>query len=392
MSKNDSLSKKEIDDKSKNDLNEEDLIVKYIEEIKKEKTKINAIKHLSKFSEKKNNLAIYLWYSTGTITAILQEIIDIYQYLSPPKLTQEKANEVCAAISLFQCVASHPETKQKFIESQLPIFLYPFLLNTYKSNPYEYLKLTTLGVIGALVKVNDSKIISFLTGSEIIPLCLRIIERGADLSKCVASFILLRIAINDCGFKYICENEKRFYIIAQVLGITLKNKITPKLIKYIIRILARLSENKEKRNILKDIIYEEIKGDFSPYLDDSSKKWLKILKKNIEDNHSLLDINIEKLKNDLTNKNEGLNDKNFNSNNGYQKNIINGDLMNNNMNTNLMLINQMNQMNQPKFIFTHNNNDVNNFNGNINYMNKLNYNQSSNNGYNMNFSNMYKNG
>ena len=105
-----------------------------------------------------------------------------------------------------------------------------------------------------------------------------------------------------------------------------------------------------------------------------------------------MDINIEKLKNDLTNKNEGLNDKNFNSNNGYQKNIINGDLMNNNMNTNLMLINQMNQMNQPKFIFTHNNNDVNNFNGNINYMNKLNYNQSSNNGYNMNFSNMYKNG
>ena len=392
MSKNDSLSKKEIDDKSKNDLNEEVLIVKYIEEIKKEKTKINAIKHLSKFSEKKNNLAIYLWYSTGTITAILQEIIDIYQYLSPPKLTQEKANEVCAAISLFQCVASHPETKQKFIESQLPIFLYPFLLNTYKSNPYEYLKLTTLGVIGALVKVNDSKIISFLTGTEIIPLCLRIIERGADLSKCVASFILLRIAINDCGFKYICENEKRFYIIAQVLGITLKNKITPKLIKYIIRIWARLSENKEKRNILKDIIYEEIKGDFSPYLDDSSKKWLKILKKNIEDNHSLLDINIEKLKNDLTNKNEGLNDKNFNSNNGYQKNIINGDIMNNNMNTNLMLINQMNQMNQPKFIFTHNNNDVNNFNGNINYMNKLNYNQSSNNGYNMNFSNMYKNG
>ena len=384
--------KKENEDKAKNDLKEEDLIIQYIEEIKNEKTRIKAIKHLSKYSEIKYNLAIYLWYSTGTITAILQEIIDTYQYLSPPKLTQEKANKVCAAISLFQCVASHPETKQKFIESQLPIFLYPFLLNTYKSTPYEYLKLTTLGVIGALVKVNDSKVISFLTSSEIIPLCLRIIERGAELSRCVASFILLRIAINDCGFKYICENEKRFYIIAQVLGISLKNKLTPKFIKYILRILARLSENKETRNILKDIIYEELKRDFTPYLDDSSKKWLKILRKNIEDNHSLLDINIEKLKNDLTNKNDGLNDKNFNNNNGYQKNLINGDIMNNNnMKANLMLINQINQINQQKFIFPHNINELNSYNGNVNYINKMNYNQSPNNGYNMNFSNIYKN-
>ena len=159
--------------------------------------------------------------------------------------------------------------------------------------------------------------------------------------------------------------------------------------KYIIRILARLSENKEKRNILKDIIYEEIKGDFSPYLDDSSKKWLKILRKNIEDNHSLLDINIEKLKNDLTNKNDGLNDTNFNNNNGYQKNLINGDIMNNNnMKANLMLINQMNQINQQKFIFPHNINELNSYNGNVNYMNKMNYSQSPNNGFNMNFSNI----
>ena len=113
---------------------------------------------------------------------------------------------------------------------------------------------------------------------------------------------------------------------------------------------------------------------------------------NHEDNHSLLDINIEKLKNDLTNKNDGLNDKNFNNNNGYQKNLINGDIMNNNnMKANLMLINQMNQINQQKFIFPHNINELNSYNGSVNYMNKMNYNQSPNNGYNMNFSNIYKN-
>lgn len=381
--KNIIFKKNENDDKAKNDLSEQELIVKYIQEIKNEKTRIKAIKSLSKICETNSNLAIYLWYSTGTVTAILQEIINIYQYLSPPKLTQEKANDACAAISLFQCIAGNPETNQKFIESQLPIFLYPFLSNTSKSNPYEYIKLTSLGVIGALVKVNNSKIVSYLTGSEIMPLCLRIIERGTELSRCVASFILLRICLNDCGFKYICENEERYYILTQVLGIALKNKITPKILKYIIRILVRLSENKETRNIIKDMFYEEIKNEFFGYLDENSIKWFMILKKNLEEKESKLDLNIEKLKYDLTNKNENIkkNDlmintnKNFNNNNKYQSNNLNnGEILNfNNMNSNIMLINQMNQMMQQKFMIPQN------------------YNQNSNNGYNLNFTSSYKN-
>lgn len=33
------------------------------------------------------------------------------------------------------------------------MFLYPFLNTTYRTRQYEYLRLTSLGVIGALVKV-----------------------------------------------------------------------------------------------------------------------------------------------------------------------------------------------------------------------------------------------
>jgi CCR4-NOT transcription complex subunit 9 len=44
------------------------------------------------------------------------------------------------------------------------------------------LRLTSLGVIGALVKVDDREVISFLLQTEIIPLCLRIMERGTELS------------------------------------------------------------------------------------------------------------------------------------------------------------------------------------------------------------------
>lgn len=39
--------------------------------------------------------------------------------------------------------------------AHVPLFLYPFLNTTSKTRPFEYLRLTSLGVIGALVKVRQ---------------------------------------------------------------------------------------------------------------------------------------------------------------------------------------------------------------------------------------------
>jgi len=60
---------------------------------------------------------------------------------------------VCNALALLQCVASHPETRSHFLLAHIPFFLYPFLHTVSKTRPFEYLRLTSLGVIGALVKV-----------------------------------------------------------------------------------------------------------------------------------------------------------------------------------------------------------------------------------------------
>jgi hypothetical protein len=40
-----------------------------------------------------------------------------------------------------------------FFAAHIPLYLYPFHNTTSKSRPFEYLRLTNLGVIGALVKV-----------------------------------------------------------------------------------------------------------------------------------------------------------------------------------------------------------------------------------------------
>ncbi|PHT32501.1 Cell differentiation protein RCD1 -like protein [Capsicum baccatum] len=112
----------------------------------------NALVELSKKRELFHDLAPVLWNSFGTTTILLQEIISIYPFLSPPNLTPAQSNRVCNVLALLQCVASHSDTKMLLLNAKIPLYLYPFLDTTSESRPVEYLRLTSLGVIGALVK------------------------------------------------------------------------------------------------------------------------------------------------------------------------------------------------------------------------------------------------
>ena len=91
------------------------------------------------------------------------------------------------------------------ILANIPLFLYPFLNTVQKGKSYEYLRLVSLGVIGALVKIDDPEVIKQLLNTEIIPLSLRIMERGSELSKTVATFIIQKILHDNEGLKYVCE-------------------------------------------------------------------------------------------------------------------------------------------------------------------------------------------
>ncbi len=118
----------------------------------------------------------------------------IYPMLSPPALTSHASNRVCNALALLQCVASHQNTRAEFLNAHIPLYLYPFLNTVSKNRPFEYLRLTSLGVIGALVKMDDGDVINFLLQTEIIPLCIRIMETSSALSKTVATFIVQKVS------------------------------------------------------------------------------------------------------------------------------------------------------------------------------------------------------
>ncbi|KAG0133534.1 cell differentiation family, Rcd1-like-domain-containing protein [Tuber indicum] len=236
-----------------------------------------ALLELSKKREQVDDLALILWHSVGVMTALLQEIISVYPLLMPSSLTAAASNRVCNALALLQCVASHNDTRGLFLNAHIPLFLYPFLNTTSKSRPFEYLRLTSLGVIGALVKNDSSDVINFLLSTEIIPLCLRIMETGSELSKTVAIFIVQKILLDDMGLAYICQTYERFYAVGTVLSnmvTQLVDQQTVRLLKHVVRCFLRLSDNPRAREALRQCLPEPLRdATFSSVLrDDAATK------------------------------------------------------------------------------------------------------------------------
>lgn len=66
-------------------------------------------------------------------------------------------------------------------------------------------------------QIDDTEVINFLLSTEIIPLCLKTMEMGSELSKTVATFIVQKILIDQvCAARFSCmllECEARIALV-----------------------------------------------------------------------------------------------------------------------------------------------------------------------------------
>jgi CCR4-NOT transcription complex subunit 9 len=256
---------------------DDDKVFTWILELMHGPNREQALLELGKKREQYEDLALILWHSFGVMTCLIQEIIYVYPLLSPPQLTPSASNRVCNALALLQCIASHDSTRKPFLNAHIPLFLYPFLNTTSKSRSFEYLRLTSLGVIGALVKNDSTEVINFLLQTEIIPLCLRIMESGTELSKTVAIFIVQKILMDDTGLNYICQTYDRFCAVSSVLSNMVSQLVeapASRLLKHVVRCYLRLSDNGRACHALQSILPEPLRdGTFANVLrDDNATK------------------------------------------------------------------------------------------------------------------------
>ncbi|KAK2400857.1 CCR4-NOT transcription complex subunit [Trifolium repens] len=195
----------------------------------------NALAVLSKMKDLFQELAPLLWNSFGIIAVFLQEIIIIYPVLSTTDLTPAQSTRLCNVLALLQLL---------LFAAKLPVYLYPYLRTSNKLAPYEDLRLGTLGVIAATVKVKTREAIDFLLESEVMPLCLHSIEVGRELSKTVAAFIVEKILSDHAGMAYVCVIPERYYAVTRALDILAgsQNQPSSRLVKLLISCYTYLSE------------------------------------------------------------------------------------------------------------------------------------------------------
>ena len=112
------------------------------------------------------------------------------------------------------------------------------------------------------MKTDETDVINFLLTTEIIPLSLRIMQSGSELSKTVATFILQKILADDSGLSYICQTFDRFSHVAMVLGrmvLQQQREASGRLLKHIIRCYLRLSDNARAREALRSCLPDCLK-------------------------------------------------------------------------------------------------------------------------------------
>ncbi|KAJ9070886.1 RNA-binding protein, CCR4-NOT complex subunit Rcd1 [Entomophthora muscae] len=234
----------------------------------------HALAELSRHRDEFENLALILWHSFGVMACLIQELLMVYPLLYPPNLKEEVALQVCNVLALMQVVASHTQTRMLFISAHIPLLLFPFLNTTTDTKSFEHLRLTSLGVIGALVKHDNPEITQFLLNTETMPLCLRIMETSTELSKTVAIFIIQKIITDKVGLDYVCHSYDRFVAIAKTLSIMvfhLIEKPSSRLLKHVVKCYLRLAENPSARHYLQQQLPEPLRdATFSQVLKDDA--------------------------------------------------------------------------------------------------------------------------
>ncbi|KAJ1678466.1 RNA-binding protein, CCR4-NOT complex subunit Rcd1 [Spiromyces aspiralis] len=227
-------------------------------------TREQALAELSKRRDQCPDLAVALWNSMGVMSILYQEIISVYPLLTPTALSVPMSNRVCNALALLQLVATHEQTRMQLLKANVPQLLYPLLSTREITRQFDNLRLTGLGVIGALVKYDNPEVINFFVTTEFLPLCLQIMENAGELCKVVATFIFQKIITDEGGFKYITSHPKRLRTVIAILNLVVEQMVSvpsSRLLKSVSKCFLRLADDPATRRELKESMSEYLKKD-----------------------------------------------------------------------------------------------------------------------------------
>jgi len=183
-----------------------------------EKYRDEALKKLCMEKDQHSNMALCIWMTPGIITILLSDVISLFPFLTSNNLNTHLTERVINIFSIFQILASHEQTRIPFVKSKVYSYLAPFLHQTSRYNEAEYLKVAALGILGCLAETQTPEIREFFFGSDVIPLCLRIMRFGQSISKTIAAYVIEKILEDADSFSILIMNNDKVKTVIKVLN------------------------------------------------------------------------------------------------------------------------------------------------------------------------------
>ncbi|KAI3985766.1 hypothetical protein MKX01_030680 [Papaver californicum] len=188
-------------------------IPRVILELQDESSRETALRCLSSFliEIREENPVMYnetgymLYYSFGTMSILLQEILAFLRKMVEGSLKYRSIKRIANVLTLIQSIAANSATREKLVDSQVPIFLLPVIKFKSPSEDFDNICAVALSVIGILCQAKEPKIIKWAVDNQISEACWSCTDAGNELTRVIGFHILEAILRNEYGMSYICS-------------------------------------------------------------------------------------------------------------------------------------------------------------------------------------------
>ncbi|XP_026406642.1 cell differentiation protein rcd1-like isoform X2 [Papaver somniferum] len=193
-------------------------IPRVILELQDESSRETALRCLSRFliEIREENPRMYndaghmLYYSFGTMSILLQEILAFLRKMVEGSLKYRSIKRIANVLTLIQAnrlfsIAANSATREKLIDSQVPIFLLPVIKFKGPLEDFDNICAVALSVIGIMCQAREPKIIKWAVDNQISEACWSCTDTGNELTRVIGMHILEAILRNEYGMSYICS-------------------------------------------------------------------------------------------------------------------------------------------------------------------------------------------
>lgn len=161
-----------------------------------------------------------VWSSFGVLSILLEEIVSSYDRIIFSSIVTPPST-LFVSLEMLVLLSSLESFREVCIEGQIPLFLYPILNSPNRGGSMEEIKTVCFNFINILLQKKvegHPHPVKFFKNTELVPLCLKNMEIGAEQSKLAAINVFYSIVSIREGLEHTCQTYDRFMAISMILN------------------------------------------------------------------------------------------------------------------------------------------------------------------------------